>query len=49
MGVVDMLVPKGEGEAAVQDLIRQQQRSPHAHLALNAGARRSRSRWATTS
>ena len=35
MGVVDMLVPKGEGELAVQDLIRQQQRSPHAHLALN--------------
>ena len=35
MGVVDVLVPKGEGEAAVQDLIRTQQRSPHAHLALN--------------
>ncbi|KAF1709813.1 enoyl-CoA hydratase [Pseudoxanthomonas kalamensis DSM 18571] len=36
MGVVDILVPKGEGEAAVQDLIRQQQRSPHSHLAMNA-------------
>ena len=35
MGVVDILVPKGEGELAVQDLIRQQQRSPHSHLALN--------------
>ena len=36
MGIVDILVPKGEGEAAVQELIRQQQRAPHAHLALNA-------------
>lgn len=36
MGVVDILVPKGQGEAAVQDLIRQQQRAPHAHLAMNA-------------
>lgn len=36
LGVVDILVPKGEGERAVQDLIRQQQRAPHAHLALNA-------------
>lgn len=36
MGVVDVLVPKGCGEAAVQDLIRQQQRSPHAYLALSA-------------
>ncbi|BCT93846.1 enoyl-CoA hydratase [Lysobacter helvus] len=35
MGVVDILVPKGEGASAVQDLIRNQQRSPHAHLALN--------------
>ena len=35
LGVVDVLVPKGEGESAVQDLIRTQQRSPHAHLALN--------------
>lgn len=36
LGVVDVLVPKGQGEAAVQNLIRQQQRAPHAHLALNA-------------
>jgi DSF synthase len=36
MGIVDVLVPRGEGEAAVRDLLRQQQRAPHAHLALNA-------------
>jgi DSF synthase len=36
LGIVDVLVPKGMGEMAVQDIIRQQQRSPHAHLALNA-------------
>jgi DSF synthase len=36
MGVVDILVRKGEGEAAVNDVIRRQQRSPHAHLAMNA-------------
>lgn len=36
LGVVDVLVPKGEGEAAVQGIIRQQQRAPHACLALNA-------------
>lgn len=36
MGVVDVLVPKGHGEAAVQELITKQQRSPHAYLALNA-------------
>jgi DSF synthase len=36
MGVVDVLVPRGQGEAAVQDLVRQQQRAPHAHIALNA-------------
>ena len=36
MGIVDVLVPKGQGEAAVQDLIRQQQRAPHSHLAMNA-------------
>ncbi|MFT3757224.1 MAG: crotonase/enoyl-CoA hydratase family protein [Pseudoxanthomonas sp.] len=35
MGVVDILVPKGQGEAAVQDLIARQQRAPLAHLALN--------------
>ena len=36
MGIVDVVVPKGEGEAAVQEIIRQQQRAPHAHLAMNA-------------
>lgn len=36
MGIVDVLVPKGQGEAAVQDLIRQQQRAPHSHLAMSA-------------
>lgn len=36
LGVVDVLVPRGEGEAAVRDLIRQHQRAPHAHLAMNA-------------
>ena len=36
LGVVDVLVPKGQGEAAVQDLIRQQRRAPHACLAMNA-------------
>ena len=36
MGVVDILVPKGQGEAAVRDLIRQQQRAPHSYLAINA-------------
>ena len=36
MGVVDILVPKGHGEAAVRDLIRQQQRAPHSYLAMNA-------------
>lgn len=36
MGIVDVLVPKGQGEAAVQELIRDQQRAPHAHVALNA-------------
>jgi len=36
LGVVDVLAPKGQGEAAVQDLIRDQQRAPQAHLALNA-------------
>jgi len=36
MGIVDILVPKGEGERAVQELIQRQQRAAHAHLALNA-------------
>lgn len=36
MGVVDILVPRGQGEQAVNDLIRQQQRIPHSCLAMNA-------------
>jgi DSF synthase len=36
LGIVDVLVPKGQGEAAVQELIRQQLRAPHAYLAMNA-------------
>ena len=36
LGVVDVLVPKGEGEAAVQAIIDKQRRAPHAHLALAA-------------
>jgi DSF synthase len=36
MGVVDVLVPKGQGPAAVQEIIDRQQSRPHAHLALNA-------------
>lgn len=36
LGIVDVLVPRGEGAGAVQELIRQQQRAPQAHLALNA-------------
>lgn len=35
MGVVDVLVPKGEGPAAVENLVRQQNRAPHAYLAMN--------------
>ncbi|QWP75534.1 crotonase/enoyl-CoA hydratase family protein [Lysobacter sp. K5869] len=35
LGVVDVLVPRGQGEAAVADLIRRQQRSPHSQLAMN--------------
>lgn len=36
MGVVDVLAPKGQGVAAVQELISRQQRAAQAHLALNA-------------
>jgi len=36
MGIVDVLVPKGDGVAAVQELIRQQRRTPLAHRAMNA-------------
>jgi len=35
LGVVDILVPKGQGVAAVEDLIRQQRRIPHSYLAMN--------------
>jgi DSF synthase len=35
MGIVDVLAPKGEGARAVRELIHQEQRAPHAHLALN--------------
>ncbi len=35
MGVVDILVPKGEGVTAVEDLIRRNQRIGHARLAMN--------------
>ncbi|WP_133478750.1 crotonase/enoyl-CoA hydratase family protein [Cognatilysobacter segetis] len=35
MGIVDIVVPRGEGERAVRELIQQEQRAPHAHLALN--------------
>ncbi len=36
MGVVDVLVKMGEGRAAVEELIRQQQRTPQSYLAMNA-------------
>jgi DSF synthase len=36
MGVIDVLVPRGQGESAVDELIRKQQRSPHAYLAMNS-------------
>ncbi|MEP6907224.1 MAG: crotonase/enoyl-CoA hydratase family protein [Pseudoxanthomonas sp.] len=36
MGVVDILVPKGQGKSAVQELINKQQRSSHAYLAMNS-------------
>ena len=35
MGVVDVLVPRGEGVAAVEDTIRRNQRIGHARLAMN--------------
>jgi DSF synthase len=35
LGIVDVLVPKGEGVAAVNDLIRRNQRIPHARAAMN--------------
>lgn len=36
MGVVDVLVRKGEGRRAVEDMIRQHQRIPQSYLAMNA-------------
>ncbi|WP_369932752.1 crotonase/enoyl-CoA hydratase family protein [Xanthomonas tesorieronis] len=39
LGVVDILVPKGEGKAAVEELIRTQQRSKLSYLAMNAARR----------
>jgi DSF synthase len=35
LGVIDVLVPKGEGTQAVHDLIRRNQRIPHARTAMN--------------
>lgn len=35
MGVIDILVPKGEGVQAVHDLIRRNHRIPHARTAMN--------------
>ncbi|WAW85351.1 crotonase/enoyl-CoA hydratase family protein [Xanthomonas citri pv. malvacearum] len=36
MGIVDVLVPKGQGVAATQTLIRQQKRISNSYLAMNA-------------
>ncbi|AWH17504.1 enoyl-CoA hydratase [Stenotrophomonas sp. ZAC14D2_NAIMI4_7] len=36
LGVVDVLVKKGEGRVAVQEMIRHQQRLPQSYLAMNA-------------
>lgn len=36
LGVVDVLVKKGEGREAVQEMIRHQQRLPQSYLAMNA-------------
>ena len=36
MGIVDVLVPKGQGTAAVKDLIRNQRRNQRSYLAMNA-------------
>lgn len=35
MGLVDVLVPKGEGRAAVEDIIRRNKRIPHARAAMH--------------
>lgn len=34
MGVVDVVAPRGQGADAVRELVRHEQRSPHAHLAM---------------
>jgi DSF synthase len=34
MGVIDVLVPKGQGVQAVQDLLRSHRRAPHARMAM---------------
>ena len=34
MGVVDIVVPRGEGLQAVRELVKHEQRTPHAHLAI---------------
>lgn len=39
MGIVDVLVPKGQGAAAVWELIERQQRIPYSYLAMNAARR----------
>ncbi|MCD7097107.1 crotonase/enoyl-CoA hydratase family protein [Stenotrophomonas sp. MMGLT7] len=39
LGVVDVLVPRGDGVAAVQQIIQREQRVPHACLAMNAARR----------
>ena len=50
MGVVDVLVPQAaKARQAVEDLIRQQQRSPHALPGDERRCAASRSRSATTS
>ncbi|WP_127158871.1 crotonase/enoyl-CoA hydratase family protein [Xanthomonas arboricola] len=36
MGIVDVLVPKGQGVVATETLIRQQKRISHSYLAMNA-------------
>ncbi|WP_311239804.1 MULTISPECIES: crotonase/enoyl-CoA hydratase family protein [unclassified Xanthomonas] len=36
MGIVDVLVPKGQGVMATENLIRQQKRIPNSYLAMNA-------------
>ncbi|WP_369975305.1 crotonase/enoyl-CoA hydratase family protein [Xanthomonas bundabergensis] len=42
LGLVDILVPKGQGKAAVEELIHNQQRNKLSYLAMNAARRISR-------